>query len=72
MAEWKADDVRKLIACGTGCVCLIAIVAVVLVGTMLGKFSLAILGSFSKAGAVGCGLLGFTLIAFWVIKVSLK
>ena len=58
MAEWKPEDVRKMIVCGTGCVCLVAMVTVVLIWTMLGKLSVDLLGSLSKAGAVGCGLLG--------------
>jgi hypothetical protein len=72
MSEWKPDDVRKMIVCGTGCVCLIALVTVVLIGAMLGKLSVDLLGSFSKGGAVGCGLLGVSLIIYRVIKVSLK
>jgi hypothetical protein len=58
MSEWKPDDVRKMIVCGTGCVCLVAIVTVVLIGAMLGKLSVELLGSFSKRGPLAAGSWG--------------
>lgn len=71
MAAWKPSDVRKMIALGTGCTCLTLIVLTVLYAFLRGTLSIELLGTVSKAGLAGTGLLGLCLVVVFVIRKAL-
>ena len=69
--EWSASDYLKLIPVTTGCLCLLLLVSVIMVGTINGTIDPQILGTLKGAGAGG-GLIGFAYILYLIIKVALS
>ena len=63
-------DYAMLITIGTACLCLIILVLGTVLGVLNGTVSVVTLGKVESAGIVG-GLLGFGLILYRIIKVSL-
>lgn len=60
-----------LIVVGTACLCLLILVLGTVIGVMQGAISADILGEVGGAG-VGGGLLGFGIILYRIIRVTLS
>ncbi|PYX61391.1 MAG: hypothetical protein DMG73_03775 [Acidobacteria bacterium] len=71
MPIWTPREVRQLMVCGTGCLCLVVLVLGTVIGVLDGRITPEILGKVSN-GATGVGLLGLALILFWIIRLSLS
>ena len=70
MTEWTPRDYTVLVVTGTACLCLVILVLGAVIGVMSGRISVEMLGNIQGAG-VGGGLLGFGVIIYQIIKISL-
>lgn len=68
--EWSPREYAVLLVIGTACLCLIILVLGTLIGVLNGTIPVDRLGSVGGAGAGG-GLIGFGIILYRIIKVSL-
>ena len=71
MTEWTPRDYTILVVTGTACICLLILVLGAVIGVMTGRVSVEALGEIQGAG-VGGGLLGFGIIIYQIIKVTLS
>lgn len=69
--EWTPREYSVLIAIGTACLCLIILVLGTVIGVLNGTISVDLLGKVEGAG-IGGGMLGFGVILYQIIKVSLS
>lgn len=70
MKEWNPKEYAVLMTIGTACLCLIILVLGTVIGVLNGKITVEMLGRVEGAG-IGGGLLGFGVILYRIIKVSL-
>jgi hypothetical protein len=68
--EWTVRELGGLISIGTACLCLIVLVLGTVIGVLNGIISPELLGKVEGIGTGG-GLLGFGMILYLIIKVSL-
>lgn len=69
--ESQSEELIRILAAGTGCLCLIILVAGTMWGVDTGRISKDVLGQVSMAGVAG-GVLGLALILFWIIRLSIQ
>jgi hypothetical protein len=69
--NWSPRDYAVLISVGSACLCLITLVLGAVLGVLSGTISSDVLGKIEGVG-IGGGLLGFALIAYMIISVSLR
>lgn len=70
MTEWTPRDYTVLVVSGTACLCLVILVLGAVLGVINGSISVEELGEIQGAG-IGGGLLGFGVIIYQIIKVTL-
>lgn len=70
MTEWTPRDYTVLVVSGTACLCLVILVLGAVLGVINGHISVEELGEIQGAG-IGGGLLGFGVIIYQIIKVTL-
>jgi hypothetical protein len=68
---WTPRDLIILTSVGTSCLCLIILILGVVFGVLTRKIPVEALGSIQGV-SVGSGLLGFGLVLFMIIKVSIS
>lgn len=69
--NWKPQDIMRMCVVGTVCLCLLLLVLAVLYGVLYRNLSVELLGSVSKGGLAGCGLLGLGLVLWFFVKTAL-
>jgi hypothetical protein len=70
VTEWTPRDYTVLVVSGTACLCLVILVLGAVLGVINGSISVEELGEIQGAG-IGGGLLGFGVIIYQIIKVTL-
>ena len=70
MTEWTPRDYTVLVVTGTACLCLVILVLGAVIGVMTDRIPVEALGEIQGAG-IGGGLLGFGVIIYRIIKVTL-
>ena len=70
VTDWTPRDYTVLVVSGTACLCLVILVLGAVIGVMTGRISVEVLGEIQGAG-IGGGLLGFGVIIYQIIKVTL-
>jgi len=70
VTEWTPRDYTVLVVSGTACLCLVILVLGAVLGVINGHISVEELGEIQGAG-IGGGLLGFGVIIYQIIKVTL-
>lgn len=70
MNKWTPREYAVLVVIGTACLCLIILVLGVVIGVLNERITADILGKVGGP-SIGGGLLGFGIILYRIIKVSL-
>ena len=68
--EWTPRDYAVIMSVGTACLCLIVVVLGAVFGVLTGLISPTLLGEIQGL-SVGGGLLGFALITYKIIDISI-
>ena len=68
---WTPKELTTFTVVGTACLCLIILILGVILGVLTGRISVDALGTLNGL-SIGTGLLGFGLLLFWIIKISLS
>ncbi len=68
---FTTKDLAILTTIGSSCLCLVVLVLGVMYGLLTSRLPIEAIGTIQGA-SVGSGLLGFALILFMIIRVSLR
>jgi hypothetical protein len=69
--NWTPEDVMRMTVIATVCLCLLLLVVGALYGVLFGGLSVDLLGTISKGGLAGCGLLGLGLVLWFFARTAI-